>query len=161
MTSKPPQIIRRPSNGIASACMAGSIMAFFTPSFLTVRDGQTTHEKTTVSSFLRITAACMEFVSPSGTSSPQASTTDNAPCFFEHGGGDSAVLAIGFLVRRGHGANHSVDVGHARRSFLAPARSGARPHRACPPGGEGNHNRAGRGGPPRRPLARSPNDGGR
>src|SRR5262245_52859293 len=53
---------------------------FFMPSFLRSRDGQTIHEKTTVSSSLRLTAIGNEVSFPSGTSSPQHSTNFKAPC---------------------------------------------------------------------------------
>ena len=46
----------------------------------TWRDGQAIHEKTTVSSCLRFTARGKDVSLPSGTSSPQHSTTFNAPC---------------------------------------------------------------------------------
>jgi len=46
---------RLPSNGIGfvPACMRGSAITFFQPSSRAAREGQVTHEKTTVSSSLR------------------------------------------------------------------------------------------------------------
>ena len=55
-------------------------MTFFMPSSRTSREGQVIHEKTTVSSSLRLTAIGNDVTLPSGTSSPQHSATLSAPC---------------------------------------------------------------------------------
>jgi hypothetical protein len=49
----------------------------------TAFDGQVTQEKTTVSSGWRCTASVNEVRLPSGTLSPQHSTTLSAPCFLK------------------------------------------------------------------------------
>src|ERR1700675_1615215 len=73
---------RLPSKGIGflSGCRRGAAIAFFMPSSRTLREGQVIHEKTTVSSSLRLTAIGKDVVAPSGTSLPQHSTTFTAPC---------------------------------------------------------------------------------
>jgi hypothetical protein len=50
------------------------------PSSRTLREGQMIHEKTTVSLSLRFTAIGNDVTLPSGTSSPQHSTSFSAPC---------------------------------------------------------------------------------
>src|SRR6185503_535214 len=59
--------------------MRGSSMAFFMPASRTSRDGQATHENTTVSLGSSFTACGNDVVLPVGTSSPQASTVRDAP----------------------------------------------------------------------------------
>src|SRR5262245_41375403 len=79
--SKPPKMSRLPSKGIGltSGLRRGSVMTFCIPSSRARRDGQSIQENTTVSSFLHFTAMGNEVTSPSGTSSPQHSTTLSAP----------------------------------------------------------------------------------
>jgi fructose-bisphosphate aldolase class II len=60
------------------AAKAGYDMIGFDVSSRT--EGQVIHEKTTVSSSLRLTAIGKDVVAPSGTSLPQHSTTFTAPC---------------------------------------------------------------------------------
>jgi hypothetical protein len=73
--------MRFPSKGIGllSGCIRGSAMNFLCASLRTSRDGQMIQEKMTVSSSLRLTAIGNDVTSPSGTSSPQHSTTFSAP----------------------------------------------------------------------------------
>src|SRR5882724_8647803 len=85
---------RLPSKGIGfvSGCTRGSAITFFMPSSRTWREGQVTHENTTVSSSLRLTAIGNDVTLPSGTSSPQHSTTRNAPCSLNTTAAASACL---------------------------------------------------------------------
>jgi hypothetical protein len=64
--------MRFPSKGTGflSGRKRGSAMTFFIPSSRTLREGQMIHEKTTVSSSLRLTAMGNDVTLPPGTSSP-------------------------------------------------------------------------------------------
>src|SRR5882724_12886356 len=86
--------MRWPSNGIGltSGFRRGSAMTFFMPSSRALRDGQMIHENTTVSSSLRLTANGNDVTFPSGTSSPQHSTTFTAPCSLKTAAAASACL---------------------------------------------------------------------
>ena len=63
----------------AGGCIRGSFIAFSLPASRAARDGQTIQAKTTVSPSSSFTAIGNEVTLPSGTSSPQASTTESAP----------------------------------------------------------------------------------
>src|SRR5262249_1006142 len=73
--------MRLPSNGIGfpAGLMRGSAITLSQAAFRASFDGQTIHENTTVSSSLRWTAIGNDVILPSGTSSPQHSTTLSAP----------------------------------------------------------------------------------
>ena len=79
--SKPPQNMRCPSNGILSrsGCMRWSSMIFGQAASRVALSGHSTNEKTTFSPSLAFTARLKSVTLPSGTSSPQASTTRVAP----------------------------------------------------------------------------------
>ena len=67
-------------------------MTLAMPASRTDLDGQTIHEKTTVSSAFLWTAIGNDVTLPSGTSSPQHSTTLSAPCSLNTGAAASACL---------------------------------------------------------------------
>src|SRR6516164_8796230 len=72
--------MRLPSNGMGfpSGFMRGSAITLSQAALRASFDGQTIHENTTVSSSLRWTAIGNDVILPSGTSSPQHSTTLSA-----------------------------------------------------------------------------------
>ena len=77
--SRPPKIMRLPSNGMgglpsADGSIRGSLMIFFMPASRVALSGRPTHEKATVSSTVAWTARRKLVTLPSGTSSPQPST---------------------------------------------------------------------------------------
>src|ERR1700731_4177886 len=73
--------MRLPSNGMAfpSGLMRGSAITLSQAALGTSLDGQTIHENTTASPCLPLTAIGNDVIFPSGTSSPQHSTTLSAP----------------------------------------------------------------------------------
>ncbi|MCY1563280.1 hypothetical protein D9M68_1008090 [compost metagenome] len=64
---------------LGSGFILGSSIAFFMPSSRACFEGQVIHEKTTVSSAFNFTDMGNDVTFPSGTSSPQHSTTLTAP----------------------------------------------------------------------------------
>ena len=69
-----------PSKGIAVSFMRGSAITAVHAASRTWRDGQAIQPKATVSCGSHFTAIGNEVSLPSGTSSPQQSTTTSAPC---------------------------------------------------------------------------------
>jgi hypothetical protein len=67
-------------------------MTLAMPASRTSRDGQTIHENTTVSPGSHFTAIGNDVTLPSGTSSPQHSTTFSAPCSLNTGAASAACL---------------------------------------------------------------------
>ncbi len=75
--------MRLPSKGMSAVPglgMRGSAMIAFHPASRASLEGQVIQEKTTVSPSSRFTAMGKEVSVPSGTSSPQHSTTESTPC---------------------------------------------------------------------------------
>src|ERR1700730_5227907 len=113
---------RLPSKGIGflSGCRRGSTIAFFMPSSRTLREGQVIHEKTTVSSSLRLTAIGKDVVVPSGTSFPQHSTTLTAPCSLKTAAAASACFLLRSRVAVGTaGTGRTASAGVSYNKFLA------------------------------------------
>ena len=105
---------RLPSNGIGfwSGCIRGSSIIFGMALSRVALSGHSTHEKMTVSSSLALTARRKSVTVPSGTSSPQHSSTLRRAQLDEHGVALLRVVDELLLVGRRYGRYESVDVRH-------------------------------------------------
>src|SRR5262249_22167679 len=110
--------MRFPSKGIGlvSGCRRGSAMTFFMPSSRTLREGHVIQEKTTVSLSLRLTAMGNDVTLPSDTSSPQHSTSFNAPCSLNSG---FCMFLVDFAIGGWVGSNKPSDIDHDISPHLA------------------------------------------
>src|SRR6266511_4393056 len=106
--------MRFPSKGIGflSGCKRGSAMTSFMPSSRTLREGQMIHEKTTVSSSLRLTAIGNDVTLPSGTSSPPTLHEFQCAVLLEDDGSGFCMFLVDFAIGGGDGRNKSIDIGH-------------------------------------------------
>src|SRR5215471_2803766 len=114
--------MRLPSNGMGfpSGFMRGSAITLSQAALRASFDDQTIHENTTVSSSLRWTAIGNDVILPSGTSSPQHSTTLSAPYSLKMAAASSACFLNFSRLAVGTAGYESVDVGHD----VSPATSG-------------------------------------
>ena len=95
MASKPPMIMRLPSNGMLApiSFMRGSLMHFLVGGVAgRLVDGYSNQEKTTFSSGLASTALRKSVTLPSGTSLSQASTMRVTPNSLNNGATSAACL---------------------------------------------------------------------
>ena len=112
--AKPPKIIRLPSNTSPIDCglMRGSAMTFAMPASRASLDGHSIQENTTTSPSSAFTARRKSVSLPSGTSSPQHSTTRVAP--FSRKTGAAWRPACGKPpCSRWHRDHESIDLAHA------------------------------------------------